>query len=105
MIFSSAARTLHLYAETRAEHNQWVTGLAKLCPEAFIKLKRAWAIIFVRIRVGTLDDQIIPHCQVARSLIKNACYKSNRGRRSTGTPSGDAHARKDDEQLQFRINQ
>lgn len=40
MIITSVARTLHLYAKTRAEHNVWVTGLAKLCPEAFIKLGR-----------------------------------------------------------------
>lgn len=40
MIFSSAARTLHLYAETRAEHNLWVTSLAELCPDAFVKLER-----------------------------------------------------------------
>lgn len=42
MIISSTARTFHLYAETRAEHNRWVTGLVKLCPEAFVKLERAW---------------------------------------------------------------
>lgn len=40
MILTSVARTLHLYAKTRAEHNVWVTGLAKLCPEAFVKLGR-----------------------------------------------------------------
>lgn len=40
MTVSSVARTLHLYAQTRAEHNRWVTGLAKLCPDAFVKLER-----------------------------------------------------------------
>lgn len=40
VILTSVVRTLHLYAPTRAEHNMWVTGLAKLCPEAFIKLGR-----------------------------------------------------------------
>ncbi|CAM9406622.1 unnamed protein product, partial [Hapterophycus canaliculatus] len=34
IILTSSARTLHLYAETRANHNAWVTGLAKLCPDA-----------------------------------------------------------------------
>lgn len=40
MTITSAARTLHLYAQTRAEHNMWVKGLAKLCPSAFLKLER-----------------------------------------------------------------
>eukprot|EP00904_Undaria_pinnatifida_P004652 jgi/Undpi1/14188/HiC_scaffold_9.g03837.m1 len=40
IILTSVARTLYLYAQTRAEHNLWVTGLAKLCPEAFVKLRR-----------------------------------------------------------------
>lgn len=40
MILASLARTLHLYAQTRAEQNVWVTGLAKLCPHAFVKLER-----------------------------------------------------------------
>lgn len=40
MILTSVARTLHLYAQTRAQHNVWVTGLAKLCPGAFVKLRR-----------------------------------------------------------------
>ena len=42
IILTSVARTLYLYAQTRAEHNLWVTGLAKLCPEAFVKLRRGW---------------------------------------------------------------
>lgn len=42
MILTSVARTLYLYAQTRAEHNVWVTGLAKLCPGAFVKLGREW---------------------------------------------------------------
>ncbi|CAN0061820.1 unnamed protein product [Ectocarpus sp. 8 AP-2014] len=40
IIVTSAARTLHLYAQTRAQHNLWVTGLAKLCPHAFAMLGR-----------------------------------------------------------------
>ncbi|CAM9434549.1 unnamed protein product [Ectocarpus fasciculatus] len=40
IIVTSAARTLHLYAQTRAQHNVWVTGLAKLCPHAFAMLGR-----------------------------------------------------------------
>lgn len=40
IILTSVARTLYLYAQTRAQHNVWVTGLAKLCPEAFVKLGR-----------------------------------------------------------------
>lgn len=42
IILTSVARTLYLYAQTRAQHNVWVTGLAKLCPEAFVKLGREW---------------------------------------------------------------
>lgn len=40
IILTSTARTLHLYAETRAEHNAWVTGLAMLCPDAIKILGR-----------------------------------------------------------------
>lgn len=40
IILTTVARTLHLYAETRAQHNQWVTGLAKLCPDAFAMIGR-----------------------------------------------------------------
>ncbi|CAB1098247.1 unnamed protein product [Ectocarpus sp. CCAP 1310/34] len=40
IIVTSAARTLHLYAQTRAQHNLWVTGLVKLCPHAFAMLGR-----------------------------------------------------------------
>lgn len=40
IILTSVARTLHLYAQTRAQHSEWVTGLAKLCPDAFTILGR-----------------------------------------------------------------
>ncbi|CAM9452904.1 unnamed protein product [Scytosiphon promiscuus] len=40
IILTSAARTLHLYAETRGKHNGWVTGLAELCPGAIKILGR-----------------------------------------------------------------
>lgn len=40
IILTSVARTLHLYAQTRAQHSAWVTGLAKLCPDAFTMLGR-----------------------------------------------------------------
>ena len=42
IILTTSARTLYLYAQTRAEHNAWVIGLAKLCPGAFIKLRREY---------------------------------------------------------------
>lgn len=45
IILSSVARTLHLYAQTRAQHNQWVTGLAKLCPDAFATLGRESGLV------------------------------------------------------------
>ena len=40
IVLTSVARTLHLYAETRAQHNEWMTGLVKLCPDAFAILGR-----------------------------------------------------------------
>ncbi|CAM9207865.1 unnamed protein product, partial [Discosporangium mesarthrocarpum] len=40
MKFASAARTLFLSAQTRAEHRLWIVGIAKLCPYAFIRLER-----------------------------------------------------------------
>lgn len=43
IILRSAARTLYLYAQTKAEHNAWVIGLAKLCLGAFIKLGREYS--------------------------------------------------------------
>lgn len=47
IILTSVARTLHLYAPTRAQHNEWVTGLAKLCPDAFAMLGRESDLFFL----------------------------------------------------------
>lgn len=45
IILTSVARTLHLYAQTRAEHSLWVAGLAKLCPDAFTMLGRERCVL------------------------------------------------------------
>lgn len=51
IILTTVARTLHLYAETRAKHNQWVTGLADLCPDAFAMLGRESDLCFPSLKV------------------------------------------------------
>lgn len=67
IILTSVARTLHLYAQTRAQHSAWVSGLAKLCPDAFMMLEREC------IAAMFLSQQLLAACESTRhARVKEA---------------------------------